>query len=105
MTSRFVFAFLCCGLGVVIPVNGIISIVWLVALDFSTDTGVMTAESPGYLPQGTVGNLQMADDIPLLFCKMGLGHGGLLSGVSWSRFSHYQKIPSCPAVTPRALAI
>jgi hypothetical protein len=37
-------------------------------------------DATGNLARAEPLQLQMADDISLFFCKMGVGHGGLLSG-------------------------
>ena len=64
----------------VVPVDSIIGICRTITVDLSADTGVMSPKTLGNFSQAELRQLQVADDISLFFCKMGVGHGGLLSG-------------------------
>jgi len=64
----------------VVPVNSVGRIFRAIALDFPTNACVVPTKSSSDLPQTEFSRSQMANDISIFFGKMGVGHGGLLSG-------------------------
>ena len=69
-----------------------------ISFEFPADGCMMSVDPSGNLSKGKTGTRYMTDDISLIFCKMGIGHGRLLLGVRLVVLPTLPEILSCPPV-------